>query len=140
MNKPNLNAENSLLPTGYTKAVIKLLSSDEMVRQYMMQVALYISAHYGNVDLVREKILSIRLLISSLRLELCFNSVLEPIDRLGIIRHANGVRRTVRTRNTFVVRFTKRSFLNKSASFFSSAAETWRFCKNPTVTESNRGD
>ena len=37
---------------GYTKAVIKLLSSDELVRQYMLQVALFISAHYGNVDLV----------------------------------------------------------------------------------------
>ncbi|UJR31762.1 hypothetical protein I4U23_019240 [Adineta vaga] len=37
----------------YTKAVIKLLSSDELVRQYMLQVALYIAAHYGNVDLAR---------------------------------------------------------------------------------------
>jgi hypothetical protein len=37
---------------GYTKAVLKLLSSDELVRQYMLQVALYIAAHYGNVDLV----------------------------------------------------------------------------------------
>ncbi|CAF0814123.1 unnamed protein product [Rotaria sordida] len=38
---------------GYTKAVLKLLSSDELVRQYMLQVALYIAAHYGNVDLAR---------------------------------------------------------------------------------------
>lgn len=38
--------------SGYTKAVLKLLSSDELVRQYMLQVALYIAAHYGNVDLV----------------------------------------------------------------------------------------
>ena len=37
---------------GYTKAVLKLLSADEFVRQYMLQVALYIAAHYGNVDLV----------------------------------------------------------------------------------------
>jgi hypothetical protein len=37
---------------GYTKAVLKLLSSDELVRQYMLQVALYIASHYGNVDLV----------------------------------------------------------------------------------------
>lgn len=37
---------------GYTKAVLKLLSPDELVRQYMLQVALYIAAHYGNVDLV----------------------------------------------------------------------------------------
>ncbi|CAF3834149.1 unnamed protein product [Rotaria sp. Silwood1] len=38
---------------GYTKAVLKLLSSDELVRQYMLQVGLYIAAHYGNVDLAR---------------------------------------------------------------------------------------
>ncbi|CAF1299160.1 unnamed protein product [Adineta ricciae] len=38
---------------GYTKAVLKLLHSDELVRQYMMQLALYIAAHYGNVDLAR---------------------------------------------------------------------------------------
>ncbi|CAF2702244.1 unnamed protein product [Rotaria sp. Silwood2] len=38
---------------GYTKAVLKLLSSDELVRQYMLQVALHIAAHYGNVDLAR---------------------------------------------------------------------------------------
>ncbi|CAF0780591.1 unnamed protein product [Didymodactylos carnosus] len=33
---------------GYTKAVLTLLSHDELVKQYMLQVALYISAHYGN--------------------------------------------------------------------------------------------
>ncbi|CAF0725676.1 unnamed protein product [Adineta steineri] len=38
---------------GYTKAVLKLVSSDELVRQYMLQVALYISAHYGHQDLAR---------------------------------------------------------------------------------------
>lgn len=38
--------------SGYTKAVLKLLSADELVRQFMLQVALYIAAHYGNVDLV----------------------------------------------------------------------------------------
>ena len=36
---------------GYHKHVIKLMSSDEIIRQYQAKVALYLAAHYGHYDL-----------------------------------------------------------------------------------------
>jgi hypothetical protein len=36
---------------GFTKQCIKAMSFDELIRQYQMKVALYISAHYGNFEL-----------------------------------------------------------------------------------------
>ena len=36
---------------GFTKQCIKGMSNDELIRQYQMKVALYISAHYGNFEL-----------------------------------------------------------------------------------------
>ena len=38
---------------GYTKQLIKTMSSDEIIRQYQAKVALYIAAHYGHYDLAR---------------------------------------------------------------------------------------
>lgn len=36
---------------GFTKQCLKAMSMDEMIRQYQMKVALYISAHYGSFEL-----------------------------------------------------------------------------------------
>lgn len=38
---------------GFTKQAIKLMSQDEFIRQYQMKVALYLAAHYGNLDLTK---------------------------------------------------------------------------------------
>lgn len=36
---------------GFTKQVVKTMSSDELIRQYQARVALYIASHYGHIDL-----------------------------------------------------------------------------------------
>jgi hypothetical protein len=41
---------------GYTKQVIKTMSSDEIIRQYQSKVALYLAAHYGHYDLAHSMI------------------------------------------------------------------------------------
>ena len=121
---------------GYTKAVMQLLSSDELVRQYMLQIALYIAAHYGNVDLVRTTLSSCRFLPpASSRRERCFNWELEAIVPLVTIPLGNGARRTAFIRTISGVQSMKRSLLSRSASFSSSAAETIRFFKNPTAPD-----
>ena len=115
---------------------MQLLSSDELVRQYMVQIALYIAAHYGNVDLVGFIVSFDRVSSSGPRRhERCYSWELEAIDPSVIIPLGNGARRTAFIPTISGVRFTKRSSLSRSASFFSSAAETIRFFKNPTVPD-----
>ena len=41
---------------GFTKQVLDLLSKDELIRQYQLKVALFISAFYGNYDLANKTI------------------------------------------------------------------------------------
>ena len=133
--RPTLSHASSI--GGYTKAVMQLLSSDELVRQYMLQIALYIAAHYGNVDLVGVTLSPpfAFLLPASPRRERCFNWELEAIVPLVTIPLDNGAHRIAFIRTTSGVRSTKRSSLSRSASFFSSAAETIRSFKNPTAAD-----
>ena len=121
--------------SGYTKAVLKLLSTDELVRQYMLQVALYIAAHYGNVDLVKFLFSSFIGNRHFARLELCCSSVHERIVPSVIIRRANGARLIAPVRNFSVVPSTKRSSRNKLASSCCLVVEMCPSFKSPMVTE-----
>lgn len=54
---------------GYSNNFIKLLSSDELIKNYQMKVGLYIACHHGNFDLVKT------LMVQGIRPDQCVGEV-----------------------------------------------------------------